>query len=62
MLLSELIRHLKGDLLSITFYPNSSSSHESKRKGKDMKSWCEEELHNGTLNLDNSRDPELGAE
>ena len=62
MLLSELITllHLKDDLPSMTFYPNSSSS-QSKKKGK-MKSWCGEELRKGKLNPDDSRDSELGAE
>lgn len=58
---STTLLHLKDDPLSMTFYPDSSSSQESEKKGK-MKSWCREELHKGKLNPDNSRDAELGAE
>lgn len=62
MLFSELIMllHLKDNLLSMTFYPNSSSSQESEKK-RQMKSQCGKELCKGKLNPDNSRDPELGA-
>lgn len=51
MLFSELIMllHLKDDFLSMTFYPNSSSSQESEKK-REMKSWCGEELRKGKLN------------